>query len=296
MSLNRLWILEFQSECWRILWRLSAVWLKRKCASYMAYQGILSSRVGASAWLPHHIIRLVEWIVVTRWGWLLHLNHFRQNTKSITCVIVNWLLIFFPYLRCLLLKALSWVHVKHNLICSHRIMEPISLGDLQRNRWRPSIVAHLLNSSFGRILRILVYKVVLITQLHRLAIHLVETYLWSFLGREYVLRGWHQAVLDRNCKVLVQMTLRTIEDWCVIVDTILLNSIEVNCRSLFLVGGLGGRSTELAVVTGEDWLKLIEILVNGLVLDWPCLFTRFPHVFEHRITKLLHLETENHAA
>ena len=47
------------------------------------------------------------------------------------------------------------------------------------------------------------------------------------------------------------MALRSIKDGSVVVDAILLYSIEVNWRSLFLVRGLGGRSAELAVVAGE---------------------------------------------
>ena len=175
-------------------------------------------------------------------------------------------------------------------------MEAISLWDLVRNRKRSSIVAKLFNSGFCRILRILISKVVLIPQLHWLPFHFIKSTLRSFLGRKNILRGWQLAVLDWNCKVLVQMAFRSIEDWSVIVDAILLYSIEVNWRSLFLLRGLGGRSTELAVVTGEDWLKLIEIFVNGLVLYWTCLLTLFSHIFERSIAKLLHLEAENHAS
>ena len=134
MSLNRLWILEFQSECGWVLGRLSTVWLKHKGASHMAYEGVLSSWVCTTAWLPHHVVCLVEWIVITCLCVWLHLHHFRQDAKSITCVIVNWKFFILLNLTCLLFKTLSWISVNYNLILSHRIMEPISLWNLLRNR------------------------------------------------------------------------------------------------------------------------------------------------------------------
>lgn len=296
MSLNGLWILEFESECWWVLGWLSSVWLKYKGASDMAKEWIFSSWVCASAWLAHHVVRLVKWIVVPCLCVWLHLDHFRQDAKSIASVIVNWQFFILFNLACLLFKALSWIDINHNLVLSHWIMEAISLWDLLRNGLRPSIIAELFHSGFRYILRILISKVVLIPQLHRLAIHSVKTILRSFLGRKNILWGWQLAILDWNCKVLVQMALRSIEDWSVVVDAILLYSIEVNWRSLFLVRSLGGRSTEFAVMAGEDWLKLIEIFIDGLILYWSCLLTLFSNIFKGSITKLLHLKAENHTS
>ena len=92
------------------------------------------------------------------------------------------------------------------------------------------------------------------------------------------------------------MTLRSVEDRRVVVYAVLLDSVQVHILSPFLVRGFRGRSTDFAVVAGEDRLELIEVLIDGLVFDWASLLTLFSLILESIITELLHLEAKDHAS